>query len=97
MPINDGATLIRKASQVVIVTGNGKEPKIIKEILQKTTKHKRRTAVMEQAWVGKDVTALGWKRCNSAFEGSRNSSCMISDIQRMEEHPRYSPVSGHVH
>ena len=56
MPINDGATLIRKANQVVIVTGNGKEPKIIKEILQKTTKHKRRTAVMEQPWVGKDVT-----------------------------------------
>ena len=51
---NDGATLIRQADQVVRVYG--KEPKNIKEILRKATKQKRRTAVMEQPWVGKYVT-----------------------------------------
>lgn len=53
---NDGATLIGKANQVVTV----KEPENIKEILRKTTKQERRTAVMEQPWVGKYVTQH-WK------------------------------------
>ena len=56
---DDGATLIiGQADQVVTV--NGKEPKNIKEILRKATKQKRKTAVMEQAWVGKYVTQH-WK------------------------------------
>ena len=56
---NDGATLIRQADQVVMV--NGKKPKNIKKKpLRKATKQKRRTAVMEQSWVGKYITQH-WK------------------------------------
>ena len=39
-------------------------------------------------------TALGWKICNSALEGSGNSDCIISDTQGIEEHPRYHAVSA---
>ena len=79
---NDGATLTGQADQVVMV----KNPKTSKKSYEKRPSRREDHG-----------TALGWKICNSALERPGNSACVISDIQGMEEHPRYIPVGGHVH